>query len=74
MSQSNSDAEEMYETLNTRGWDLLLKEFGDIYDTCNRVEGCSTVDELHYRRGMMAVLQQLFNLKEDITERINADL
>lgn len=73
-SLNNSDFENEYETLNTVGWDLLVEGFQEQYDTCNRVEGCSTLDELHYRRGMMAVLQQLINLKDDVKVLINADL
>ena len=69
-SLANNDLENIYETLNTVGWDLLSDGFHEQYEACNRVEGCSTLDELHYRRGMMVVLKQLMNLRDDIKEEL----
>lgn len=73
-SQSNSELETIYETLNTAGWDLMVESFEEQHASCNQVSGCSTLEDLHYRRGMMAVFQQLFTLKDDIQEQMNADL
>lgn len=71
---ANSDLEDIYETLNTRGWDLLVADFQIQFDDCNQVVACKTPEELHYRRGMIAVFQQLINLRADIKDQMNADL
>jgi hypothetical protein len=73
VSLSNTDQEQIYETLNTRGWDLLVEGFRDQYETCNQVLGCDTERELHTRRGMMIVYQQLIDLRDDVLVELGGD-
>lgn len=68
---ANTDIEEMYETLNTRGWDLLAESFATQYEGCNQVIGCVTEKDVWVRQGQLIVLQQLLTLKEDVQEQLH---
>lgn len=68
---ANSDIEEMYETLNTHGWDLLVEGFAAQYEGCNQVIGCATEKDVWVRQGQLIVLQQLLTLREDVQDRMN---
>ncbi len=71
LNESNSDLENMYETLNTQGWDLLTQSFELQYEGCNQVIGCATEKDIWLRQGQLIVLEQLLTLKEDVRAQLN---
>ena len=68
---NNSDLDNIYEALNTKGWDLLVQGFTEQFGDCNQIVGCTTLEEMHYRRGRLSVLNELVNLKADIKAQID---
>jgi len=75
VSLSNSEAEIIFETLNTQGWDKLIERFANQFEGVNQVAGCADEKEMWLRQGQLVILQQLLLLKEEIQEEMNsADL
>ncbi len=72
MSLSNSDAEKIYESLNTVGWDLLTERFEIQFEGVNQVVGCAEAKDMWIRQGQLMVLQQLLMLKEEIQDEMNS--
>ena len=72
-SPSNSDLENIYETLNTVGWDLLIEGWQRDFDSCNQVVACETERDLLLRKGMLSVYQQLLMLKDVIKAEMDQD-
>ncbi len=72
MSLSNSDAEKIYESLNTPGWDLLTERFEIQFEGVNQVVGCSEAKDMWIRQGQLMILQQLLMLKEEIQDEMNS--
>lgn len=68
---SNSEIEEMYETLNTPGWDKLCERFADQFEGCNQALGCGNEKDLFIRQGQLIILQQLLTLKDDVKDEMN---
>jgi len=73
MSLSNNDLENIYETLNTAGWDLLISEFQESLDSCNQIVGCESERDLFLRKGMITVYTRLLQLRDDIKEQMSPD-
>lgn len=69
-SSANSDLENMFETLNTKGWDLLVEGFATQFEGCNQVIGCSNEKDMAVRQGQLIILQQLLTLREDVKEQM----
>ena len=72
MSLSNSEAEKIYEALNTQGWDLLTERFAAQFEGVNQVAGCVEPKDMWIRQGQLMVLQQLLILKEEIQDEMNS--
>ena len=64
----------MYETLNSRGWDLLCERFANDFEGCNQALGCSGERDLFTRQGRLVELQKLLTLKEDIRDEMNESI
>ena len=71
---NNTDLEYMYETLNTKGWELLCERFANDFEGCNQALGCSDERDLYTRHGRLMELQKLLVLKDDIREEMNESL
>lgn len=68
---ANTDLENMYETLNSKGWDLLCDNFATQYEGCNQVIGCAAEKDMWLRLGQLTILQQLLSLREDVRSQLN---
>ena len=68
---ANTDIEDMYETLNSRGWDLLCERFEIDFEGCNQALGCSGEQDLFIRHGRLIELSKLLALKETIRDEMN---
>ncbi len=73
-ANANSDLENMFETLNTKGWDLLVESFATQYEGCNQVIGCASEKDMNVRQGQLILLQQLLTLREDVKEQMQAEV
>lgn len=72
--QVNKDIEDMYETLNSRGWDLLCERFEIDFEGCNQALGCSGEKDLFIRQGRLIELHKLLALKETIQDEMNESI
>lgn len=69
--RSNSDIEDIYETLNTIGWDHLIKRWENEFEIINQVVGVTGEREMYIRQGQLMILHGLLNLKESIKDEMN---
>ena len=68
---ANSDAEDMFETMNSIGWDKLCKRWAERFEVVNQVFGCSSEKEMYIRQGQLMILQELLAAKEDMKAEMN---
>jgi uncharacterized protein (DUF1810 family) len=68
---ANSEIEDIYEALNTRGWHLLCKRFEEQFEAVNQVVGCNTEKDIFVRQGQLMMLQELLMLKDAIADEMN---
>lgn len=69
--RANSDVENMYETMNTIGWDKLCERWAERFEGVNQVFGCSSEKEMYIRQGQLMILQELLTAKEDMKAEMN---
>tara|TARA_A100000172_G_scaffold57831_1_gene37608 strand:+ start:3259 stop:3543 length:285 start_codon:yes stop_codon:yes gene_type:complete len=54
------------ELFNSAGWKQLLGDFQQNVAQINSVEATTDVENLHFRKGQLAILGTLFNLQSQI--------
>jgi len=62
------ETEQIHDALNTRGWDLLLETFQRQYEVANELAGVSSFEDVCFRKGQMAILWQLLNLRDEVKQ------
>ena len=55
-----------FDLFNSKGWEKLIKELQDIYDTSYNVENLNTIEELHKSKGEREMLSRLLNFENGI--------
>lgn len=55
-----------FDLFNSKGWEQLIKELQDIYDTSYNVENLNTIEELHKSKGEREMLSRLLNFENGI--------
>jgi len=60
-----------FEMFRSEGWKQLMKDLGQNVAQINSVELTTDNDNLHFRKGQLAILATLFNLETQINNAEN---
>ena len=68
----NRELQEYYENrfamMATKGWSDLLEDLQLMIDSTDTLGGIETVEQLHFRKGEMSIMNWIKTLKESSTE------
>jgi hypothetical protein len=68
---ANSEIEDIYETLNTIGWDKLCERWRNQFEIVNQVVGVTGEREMYIRQGQLMILNELTALKDNVKDEMN---
>lgn len=68
----NRELQDYYENrfamMATQGWQDLLEDLELMINSTNTVKGINTVEELHFRKGELSIMNWIKTLRESSTE------
>ena len=72
---SEREEEQARDLFNMPGWKNLVDEWEEQIQMCN-LDSCNTLEDLHFQKGMLAVLRMMLNFEnyiKNITEDDDED-
>jgi hypothetical protein len=67
MALQNQELEDWYqdrfETYGTKGWAHIQEQFAEMMIQHNSLVGLNTLEELHFRKGLLDVIAQVINMQ-----------
>ena len=66
MTDEERYCEEMRDLFLTAGWSNLVQELEGLIEDCESIHSVSTLEQLHYNKGMLSVAASILRLPADI--------
>lgn len=55
--------EDRFSTMATQGWEDLIEDAQNLFDTYNKINTAESFEEFHKRKGQLDILQWILSLK-----------
>lgn len=55
--------ENRFSTMSTQGWQDLIEDVQNLFDTYNKINTAESFEEFHKRKGQLDILQWILSLK-----------
>lgn len=55
--------EDRFSTMATKGWQDLIEDVQNLFDTYNKINTAESFEEFHKRKGQLDILQWILSLK-----------
>lgn len=55
--------EDRFSTMATQGWQDLIEDVQNLFDTYNKINTAESFEEFHKRKGQLDILQWILSLK-----------
>lgn len=65
--------EDRFSTMATKGWQDLIEDVQNLFDTYNKINTAESFEEFHKRKGQLDILQWILTLK-NVSEQTYEEL